>query len=658
MALFTVIGIWGGRKRGQTKDVWLTARNTQDWMSLGVNFFSSGLGVWTVFALPAVGATLGVLGTIDYAVACVVPLGILCIMGPALRAQAPEGVTLTQFVLTRYGWPAQFVTNLMTIFYMSIYLISELTALAFLLETFGIDPLVPQIVVCVATLLYTAIGGMPASLLTDQFQGWIVMLLMLIAILGFSLNIRLPDNMDEGKNLISPSQPALESLYTLPVAVTAANIFHQGYWQRVYSARSNRDLYISAIFATAILLPVMGLFGVTGLIAVWANLATADTSNTAFFAITATFPAWINAIVLILGMALVASSVDTLQSGLAAIITTDIFQNKISLNYCRIGVVFINIPAVVIGLKGLDVLQLFLIADLIAAIVVLPVCFGLIKSLRTVLNGVDFIVGVVGGFIGVIGFGWVYGGSIQFGGQLLGVPHGLNATGESIGAFVAAPVGSAVFMFLSALIRRPFTTPTDPMIGAIKDHETLTLQRRRESEAITMANSDGKLGDVEAGTDAGSAAIAAKAAEAAAEAAAVLTAGGVAAAGVGVVSTTNAESEPGKDGIPVVIESTSDTASVTSSNLADLGSPVGGGKELQSPVTPAPGAQTLDRQRDEINSIIEKIYEEARAPSPLTKVDGGAESGKEDVFVEAPETLGRSVKSVGVAGEEAGAEAK
>lgn len=113
------------------------------------------MGVWTVFAIPQVGSQLGVLGVFDYALATILPLGLLCILGPVIRRKAPNGVTITQFVLTRYGWGAQMLTNLTTLFYMGVYLCTELTALAYLLSLYGVNPLWPQIVLCTGTIIYT-----------------------------------------------------------------------------------------------------------------------------------------------------------------------------------------------------------------------------------------------------------------------------------------------------------------------------------------------------------------------------------------------------------------------------------------------------------------------------------------------------------------------
>jgi hypothetical protein len=152
--------------------------------------------------------------------------------------------------------------------------------------------------------------------------------------------------------------------------------------------------------------------------------------------------------------ALVCSSVDTLQSAIAATIVNDIFSNKISLNWARVIALLLNVPAIVVAALNLNVFTLFLIADLIAAVIVLPVVLGLVTPLNKFLTGTDFVVGTLGGLFSVVILGWSLQGSVAYGFQLLSLPNQIFVPGESIGVFLVGPIGSVVFMFLSAFVRR------------------------------------------------------------------------------------------------------------------------------------------------------------------------------------------------------------
>jgi hypothetical protein len=346
---------------------------------------------------------------------------------------------------------------------------------------------------------------MKASLLTDNFQGTTILLLLAIITTSFIVHTRKLDINTEKSDLIIPTQLGWEATFTLIVASLSANIFHQGYWTRVYSARSNKELIKATILGSIFTLPVMLLIGFTGILSVWLNLASQNDSL-AFFKICLQLPSWINVFILILATAFICSSVDTLQNGLAATILNDIVFHKVSLNTARVISALVNIPILFLAAKGYDVLTLFLIADLVAAIVVVPVLIGLLqgeiknvdetltsdtlqKGLRrnstipnttipvtdtpslsspNLTNGLDFCIGVVGGILSVILFGTIYHKSLHEGVMLLTLPNGLTASGESVGAFFFAPFGSAVFMLGSWFIRRSFVTEGKSVDGKLR----------------------------------------------------------------------------------------------------------------------------------------------------------------------------------------------
>lgn len=386
---------------------------------------------------------------------------------------------------------------------MTVFLISEITALGTLLKTYNIQVLPAQIIVCLTTTVYTALSGMKASLFTDNFQGWIVIALMTIISIAFGTNVKIDMNIVNNSPLIHPTSIAYESLYTLTAACLAANIFHQGYWQRVYSAKNDKELVKSSIFASLITFPVIFLIGMTGVLAVWAGLAE-ENDPVAFFKIMATLPNWVHIFVLVLATAFVSSSVDTLQNAIVATVINDICLNKVSLNFARSVTALLNIPVLLIAIREIDVMTLFLIADLCAAVVVCPVFVGIlfgkvvhrelptinilpasdvstIKSLESVKcrtsrssvqsiqiaqidneittaydhsishnaglpNGFDFCMGVIGGVLAVVIFGAIFKGDIVEGIRLLALPNAFTAPGESIGVFICAPLGSIIAM--------------------------------------------------------------------------------------------------------------------------------------------------------------------------------------------------------------------
>jgi Na+/proline symporter len=501
-----------------SKDQFLTARSSQSWKALGINFYVAGIGSWILFTLPTTAAYNGIYGLIAYVVACVVPLIVLIFIGPAIRKKCPNGVTITEFIKERYGRLCHACVGIMVVFYMSISYISELTALgSTMTATYGLNSIIPICITALVTTIYTAYGGLPTSMLTDKIQGWSIILLIVIVTISIFSYVDIDSNAVESSGLLQPTRIAIESFYVLTVAITGANLFHQGYWQRIYSSKSDKDLIIGLLVAGVIILITFFILGFSGIIAIWGNLCCSNEAeyNNVFFSLTLPQKGWINVVVLILVVSLVCSCTDTLQIGLTATIVNDVFDNKIHVNYARLCVIILTIPIVILASKNADIMRLFLIADLystIVAVIVVIAFFDRFKKYKTIpdsqnlaegrdikenlnivvdektvdivdfkedgdkkeiekldrkeksseikgeprkfyINGYDCVIGIVVGIISIAIFGWIFHKDFKKGLALLLLPDGMSIEGESLGAFLAAPLGTLFGIFVSAGIR-------------------------------------------------------------------------------------------------------------------------------------------------------------------------------------------------------------
>ncbi|CAG8606990.1 8993_t:CDS:2, partial [Paraglomus occultum] len=255
--------------------------------------------------------------------------------------------------------------------------------------------------------------------------------------------------------LLKSTSLGWQLLYILAVAITFANFFHQGFWQRSFSSKNDRELYKSTIYASIMLFPTLFLIGVTGLLAVWAGLC-CDENNVgafAFFSLLAKLPDWVVGFVIILSVAMSCSAYDTLQSAMVSTMSNDLFQNKLPLSVIRITVFVINVPAVVLALKNVDVLRVFLIGDLVAAATMPPVMLGLADSLYF-LNWFDSLIGSISGLLGIFIFGTIFYGNAKDGVNLIQLPDGLYIDDYSVlGAFIVAPVAAVLMTFGSFVAR-------------------------------------------------------------------------------------------------------------------------------------------------------------------------------------------------------------
>jgi hypothetical protein len=153
-------------------------------------------------------------------------------------------------------------------------------------------------------------------------------------------------------------------------------------------------------------------------------------------------PAWLAVPVLVLAVALVASSVDTLQSGIASLVVTA--RPQVSLGAARWITVLLMLPVVWVSLQGLSVLRLFLIADLLCATAVVPVLLGLWQRMTPTAA----VAGAVAGLLGAVLPGWVSGGSVSAGLLAASFPTSVPTLAPFAGALLASTGVSLLLVWL------------------------------------------------------------------------------------------------------------------------------------------------------------------------------------------------------------------
>lgn len=434
LAAFTAIGVRAGRGHSSDDVTDFTlAPNSQGPVRLGWSFLASGVGAWILFAPPELGAILGWDAVVGYALAAAGPFVVFAIVGPKLRRVIPHGRGLNEFVRVRFGPAAGTVMALLSLLYMGVFVAAELVAVGGLGQILGgVTPAVTIFAVVIATLAYTAYGGLRASLQTDTWQSWLVIALIVVAGVAVMTSVDAPLAAAGEAGLNGFDRPGVETMVTLIIAVTAANMFHHGYWQRVWAARDDQALRRGALFGAAITIPVMLIAGAFGVIA--AGAGSAEVPALSLFALAAELPTLVVAAVLALGIALVASSVDTLENGLAALLVAE--RPTATLKQARIATVLIVVPAVGASLVVDSVLQLFLIADLLCTALIAPALFGLWD--RTTTSGV--VAGAFAGLGGAFAGGWIAAGS--FGGAIDAVtfPTSVPTYPPFLGALLASIV--------------------------------------------------------------------------------------------------------------------------------------------------------------------------------------------------------------------------
>ena len=406
--LFAIIGIVYSKKyRGINN--YLVANRNIGIFSLTSSFVASALGTWILFG-PASAATWGGIGAvIGYSLGTAFPLFILIYIGKKIRNSYSKGRTLIEVIRIRFGLNLFKLILFLSIFYMTIFLIAEVTAVSMLINYIsGTDLWITSLIIITCSLTYTLYGGLRASIFTDNIQFIVFGILLLICFNFFLTSF----NNEFNFGYIKLKKPELLSLNYLPnftagltffIAVAATNLFHQGNWQRIYAAKDNRVLKYSLISSFVIIIPIVFLMGFIGLIAVSKNSNVI--SDLAFFSLLLNENTlMMSFIILLLAISLTISSIDTLINAISSLIIVD--GNKLTnikvdyLNLSKKIIIFISLVSFFVASKGLSILYLFLLADLFCCAAVLTVFYCFYdKSIKEKNAYISIIIGLLVGII-------------------------------------------------------------------------------------------------------------------------------------------------------------------------------------------------------------------------------------------------------------------
>jgi len=404
---FIALGYLNIKKTTNNKN-YIVGDRDENTFSLTASLTASALGAWILFG-PASAATWGGIGAVaGYALGTAAPMLLLYNFGPKIRKEFPNGLTLTEFIKKRFGVGILKISLFLILFYLIIFLIAEVTAIASLLNFISQVPLwITAGVTLIICLLYILRGGFKLSIITDKYQFIFIMLMILASVFIILGDIELssyelikensPNLID--KNYLSNYTAGL----TFFIAVSATNLFHQGNWQRVFSAKNNFILKSSLIYSSIIIFFIVFWMGYSGLISYSLN---ADViPDLAFFDLILNNKSSLIIIgILILAMSLTLSTIDTLINAISSLIIVNGDQINKSLkgneikNKTNLIILLLSILVFILASKGYSILYLFLLADLLCCAAVITIFYGFFnKKINSKLAASSIICGLISG---------------------------------------------------------------------------------------------------------------------------------------------------------------------------------------------------------------------------------------------------------------------
>ncbi len=406
---FILLGYLNSKKFVNNNN-YIVGDRDENTFSLTASLTASALGAWILFG-PASAATWGGIGAvIGYALGTAAPMILLYNFGPKIRKEFPNGLTLTEFIKKRFGTGILKICLFLILFYLTIFLIAEVTAIAALLKYISQVPLwFTAAITLIICLLYILRGGFKLSIITDKYQFSFIVVIILSSLFLVLGKLDIPSFeiiKQNSPNLIDKNYlPNYTAGLTFFIAVSATNLFHQGNWQRVFSAKNNRILKSSLIYSSLITFIIVFWMGYTGLLSL--SLNSKVIPDLAFFDLlldkknTAVVIA-----ILILAMSLTLSTIDTLINAISSLIIIDgkfvnkFLSGKEVKNKANIIILLLSVLVFILASKGFSILYLFLLADLLCCAAVITIFYGFFnKKINTKLASNTIFIGLFSGLL-------------------------------------------------------------------------------------------------------------------------------------------------------------------------------------------------------------------------------------------------------------------
>ncbi|ORX93715.1 hypothetical protein K493DRAFT_222798 [Basidiobolus meristosporus CBS 931.73] len=410
--------VWSRKMQERNKDAefFLTARNSQGTGKIIWSFYAAAVGAWTLFGPPSYALSAGILGVIFYAVACGIPIFIVAFFGEKIQSRFPKVLSLADFVSQRFGRTLEVLVSIIMIFNMGIALTAEYTSIGDLFETVvGTNRIPIVIVIGCTTMIYTATGGLSVSIITDQIQGLFSIIFVTVMAIYIAATFRMPLSAELPAEL-APNYLGYSAIAVMPISLTCSTIYNEAMWQRVWASADDKTLRTGALVSMTVVTIIIFFYGFCGFLAAWAGL-TIDNPNTVLFTLLGAggeAPVWIIVIVTVLAATMNQSAVDSLQNALVDNISSLLLRGR-SVWWSRLVVVIVNVPLVVVSLRGYQVMNLFLVANLVATCCAAPILLGLSRRLEAYVTTASVIVGWITGFVAVMVFGYLKVGDVAGG---------------------------------------------------------------------------------------------------------------------------------------------------------------------------------------------------------------------------------------------------
>ena len=376
------------RSLKSNEDEYFVLNKSEGVLGLSLSFYASGMGLW-ILTSPAEVAWYGLGYDIyGYAISAATPFILIYIFGPKIADLLPKGATLAQFVEAKYGNIAQKIVSIVAVIYMGAFLIAEFASISFVFESISsVRGILISFLIAITTLAYLFRHGFKASYFTDRLQSYGIILLLAIVLAIWLSQNSLSEivTFANAGGLSSFETFSLKSALAVIIAVTAAEVFSMGYWQRTFSAENSKAIKQASIFSGIGAFLTILLLGIGGAVGAGKGIESPALS----FIEQLDLNNFTIILLVSLATLLVTSSIDTLENAIASTISLDILKKKSE--DAKLITLLVVCVALVISIEVTSIFNVFLVADLFAACLVFPAFYRIKQSSKDILLIIPFV---------------------------------------------------------------------------------------------------------------------------------------------------------------------------------------------------------------------------------------------------------------------------
>lgn len=369
--------------------------------------------IWaaSMYAAATAAYTYGPAGAFHYAFWGGLALLFVWRYGKRVRHLVPHGHTLSEFLRARHGRLSQAVMGLEGYLNSQYSLVVNLTAAGALLSLFSPLPYGAAVVVVALTvLIYSAVSGIRASVVTDLIQMAAIVLLAAVVVPLIVVGAGGPRVVAAGLAGLDAAESSLWSVDAflgqgapMMALVLAYAFANPTVWQRIWTVRAD-DLRRVYVTSGLLYMAVVFAIGTLGVVALTTGVTPIDGDlNTLVPAVAVRYaPTALAAPFVILILAAVTSTSDSDLAALSSIAMADVWHGYIEpgssdrrlLLVGRLSMLVVTAVAVGVALLRIDILTLILFYGMIRAASVFPVAASIVWDR---VSNAGFTAGVVGG---------------------------------------------------------------------------------------------------------------------------------------------------------------------------------------------------------------------------------------------------------------------